>query len=356
MQFPPTTILRVIDMSIQSPMVIRFHPRDRFVQHLPFTSGDRRMHSFTVFSNADGVSCIQTIGTHRWRRLGEPSPYCCAVTHYLHANEAVDSVFIVSRRSRNLEEAQGPFLLVSLYPRSFHSLHESSNTPAHIQIKTSTGRFLYFGTFIMPFMPITQANISSFGYENTHKATGIFFDPVSTVLGGIETIGVVLKPRANIKERPPTELVVKLPVETRLDRAFFLDKNTWTAFASHASFSGLKVLRVQKTLVRALSPGGRDSMRCRGLMAEFDDGRLPAILGQWDPSYKGTYTVHTVDKDGPLRSLTFVVARFGPYPPWVQTVAVNSPPLSVPCFVWADLSVVCVLRACSMISWGGTVH
>jgi hypothetical protein len=202
----------------------------------------------------------------------------------------------------------------------------------------------------MPHLPITQANISSFGYENTHRATGIFYDPVSTVLGGIETIGVVLERRQNVRQRAPSELVVKVPVETRLDQNFFLDKNTWSAFASHASFSGLKVLSAQKTLVRSSLPGVQDTPRWLGLRADFNDGRPPAILGQWDPSYKDTHTIHRVDEDGPISSLTFVWAKFAPVPPWVQCVYVNSPPLPPPCFVWSNLAVVCVLRACFVIS------
>jgi hypothetical protein len=113
MQFQRTTICRVIDMSIQRPMVIRFHHQDRFVRYLPFTSGNRRPHSFTVFSNADGVSGIMNSADRR-QMLGRPTSSCCAVTQYLYPNEVIDSVFIVSRRSRNLGEAQGPFLLVSV--------------------------------------------------------------------------------------------------------------------------------------------------------------------------------------------------------------------------------------------------
>ena len=207
----------------------------------------------------------------------------------------------------------------------------------------------------MPFMPYTQAHLSAFGHENTHRTTGIFYDPVSTVLGGMETIGVVLEPRANVKQPAPAEPVVKIPIETRPERHAFLDTNLWTAFVSHASFAGVKVLKAQTTIVEKRLTIPRDMPRWCGLRAEFDDGRLPVILGQWDPLHEErTRTVHTVETDGPLKSLTFVPAHFEPFPPWIQNVLVNARQLPEPCFVWDDLSTVCVLRpVCFALSWGG---
>lgn len=104
-------------------MGIRGDPNSCYAHSLPFPSADGKEHALTVFSNASGMSCIQVDGDGS-SRLGMPYKLSTPVTFYLRANEIVDSVFVIARRSNVPLFCQTPYLLVGplvlcpLSPRS----------------------------------------------------------------------------------------------------------------------------------------------------------------------------------------------------------------------------------------------
>lgn len=180
----------------------------------------------------------------------------------------------------------------------------------------------------MPFMPITQARISSFGYENTHVTSGIFHDPFPAVSKALKTIGVVLEPSKQPPNTQDEAPKVTLPMQVRLDSSFFLDSNPWTAFTNYASFAEVKLLRMQKI-----------DRRCTGLLGEFWDDQLPRILGQWDPSKTDAISMlHNSEIDGPLNTLTFVYSDVSQRAGYVTEIVPNRPGPERHHYQWENLN------------------
>lgn len=97
---------------LRSVVDIRGSHKSRYTNYLSLDLKDDERHSLTVFCAADAICCIQIDGNPQ-RRLGEPSEKCCPITFFLEAGEKIHSLVVVTRRSREIRHAQGPFLLVS---------------------------------------------------------------------------------------------------------------------------------------------------------------------------------------------------------------------------------------------------
>ncbi|KAK7225271.1 hypothetical protein V2G26_013274 [Clonostachys chloroleuca] len=68
-----------------------------------------------------------------------------------------------------------------------------SSMPVFI-VRTTIGRCLYYGPYILPKIALTQAHFSTLGYETSHHVSGIFFDAMISSPGWAKTIGVTLEP------------------------------------------------------------------------------------------------------------------------------------------------------------------
>lgn len=217
-------------------------------------------------------------------------------------------------------------------------------------MKTSAGRFLYYGPYIMPSTPITQAHFSVFGNEDTHTVKGFFTDPLSVHHGVNKVTGVVLEPRTQMAdvdekddktstEEPRQVTTVSIP--ERDDGTMFLTSNPWTAFISYSVFIGARRVLMQ-----------RDGSRCTGLLAEFGiEGGVPVTAGQWRPSETGSIELlYDAETNGPLKSLTFIYSgpttvsndSGNPAPPavFVEDILPNKKrrPTSKPYCFWHNLN------------------
>lgn len=119
-----------------------------------------------------------------------------------------------------------------------------------------------------------------------------------------------------------------LPVLSRLDSAFFLDKYPWMACISKATFINVDTLKVQ-----------RSGDRCKGLLA-MCHGQAPVTLGQWDPSTSlETSTIYS-KKEGPLNSITFVFSEGASNGRCVNDIVLGEYKGTKPHFTWQNLSAV----------------
>lgn len=116
-RFPAGSIFRSIDLSPIEPVAVRYHRDASYARYFSLNTEPTSRHSLTVYSGPGGVNCIHR-DDDKENGLGYPGFRSCAITYYMDVDEKVESVYVVTRRSRNFGEAQGPYLLVSsLSPR-----------------------------------------------------------------------------------------------------------------------------------------------------------------------------------------------------------------------------------------------
>lgn len=63
--------------------------------------------------------------------------------------------------------------------------------PTHIQIQTSKGRTLYYGTFLTFFQRLV--NVISFDVKEMEEIVGLFYDPTTSQPRFLHTLGMTLE-------------------------------------------------------------------------------------------------------------------------------------------------------------------
>lgn len=183
----------------------------------------------------------------------------------------------------------------------------------------------------MPFIPVTQAHLSNFGGEETHVVTGVFADPNSVSSGSLKAFGAIQEP-TELDGEPLHQPALRIPALSRLDSAFFLDRYVWGAFASRASFAGVKRLYMQRS---------KSKLRCMGLLAEFEGYKPPVTLGQWDSgNTQSIVPMYDAQINAPLHNITFVFSEGRRNERYVKNILLNQPDTSEDHFGWDDLSTV----------------
>jgi hypothetical protein len=163
------------------------------------------------------------------------------------------------------------------------------------QVRTTIGRCLYYGPYVLPKIALTQAHFSTFGYETSHHVSGIFFDAMTSSPGWVETIGVTLEPNPQGAKNNPTTL--SIPALKTLEPRYFLSASPYGAFLSKSAFAGARTLRAQK-----------HGSRYTSLLATFEDETV-LTLGQWDPSQLDTISLLYSKQQGPLNIIVFILSE-----------------------------------------------
>jgi hypothetical protein len=163
------------------------------------------------------------------------------------------------------------------------------------QVRTTIGRCLYYGPYVLPKIALTQAHFSTFGYETSHHVSGIFFDAMTSSPGWVETIGVTLEPNPQGAKNNPTTL--SIPALKTLEPRYILSASPYGAFLSKSAFAGARTLRAQK-----------HGSRYTGLLATFEDETV-LTLGQWDPSQLDTISLLYSKQQGPLNIIVFILSE-----------------------------------------------
>jgi hypothetical protein len=121
------------------------------------------------------------------------------------------------------------------------------------------------------------------------------------------------------------------PAYGHVNGSLFMGKFLHLACLKKAILKDVKALTVQKIPHMSKS-------RALGLLINYHDGTIET-LGQWDPANSSISAIFDSQKNGTLKSLSFVYSDDpDPDARWVEDVVLDAPSSTTkPCFTWHSL-------------------